>query len=187
MSARHASLIALLVAAGCGSLPVEPDGGPADGPTPPPPGTTVYRGQLQMIPAVAFGGNGGEGMNFCDYSVALSQVELEISISTTGVVTGATSQALAVEKITGPGPPNCSPGDGIPPNIHKFTLKSATPSGSGHMLVMEGAATNMPLSSLVITLTPSSGAYNAAARWTRLNDLPILTWMINASMTVTVK
>lgn len=179
-------MIALLVAGGCGAVPEEPDGG-ADGPPKPPPGTTVYRGTLQTIPAVAFGGNGGTDMNFCDYSITLSQVELELSMSTAGVITGGTSQALAVDKITGPGPPNCSPRDGIPANIHKFAFRSSTPVGAGFMIVMDGAATNEPNSNLVITLTPSSGAYNAAARWTRLNQVPILTWMVTASLTLTLK
>jgi hypothetical protein len=158
-----------------------------DAPPPPPPGTTVYRGTLQSIPAVAFGGDGGVGMNFCNYSVALSQVELEISVSTAGVITGGSSQALAVEKITGPGPPNCSPGDGIPANIHKFTFRSATPVGSNFMVVMDGAATNEPTSSLTFTLTPATGAFAAAARWTRTNQVPILTWMVTASLTLTAK
>jgi hypothetical protein len=179
--------MALLVAAGgCGSVPE--DGTPdAGGDARPPPGSTVYRATMATLLPVAFGGNGGEGMNFCDYSIELRQVELEMVVSTTGAITGGTSQALAVEMITGPGAPNCIPGPATPANIHKFTFKSATTTGTTTKILMDGAIANAPRTNLEITVAPTAGAYSAAARWMRPDPAANLAWVVSANLTMTVK
>lgn len=176
-----------VVALGCGSLPPEqePDAGPADGP---PPGTTTYRGTLASSPTVTFGGNGG-GMNFCMYTITLSQIDVSLDISTTGQVKGGSSLALATEtKLATPGLVCTEPG--IPPNIHKFTFKSAAPisgGSGGYTVQMTGDLANAPESALTLTVVPSSGAFSAAAKWSRLNAYPILSWVVNANLTLTVK
>lgn len=163
------------------------DAGP-DARPPTPPGSTVYRGIMTSIPAVTFGGQGAT--EWCTYTIELRQVELELTVSTTGQITGGTSQALAVEtRLATPTPPGCTAGPGIPPNIHKFTFRSATPSGNNTMIVMDGAIANEPRTGLTVTLSPSAGAFSAASRWMRtggVND-PVLTWTVNANLTLTVR
>lgn len=172
---------------GCGSLPVEqePDAGRSDGPQP---GTTGYQGKLASSPTVNFGGNGGTGMNFCNYSIVLSQIDVNLDISTTGEIKGGSSLALATEtKLATPGL-DCS-GSGIPANIHKFTYTSSSPitGGNGYTVKMKADAANEPQTELLLTVVPSAGAFSAAAKWTRLNAYPILTWVVNANLTLTVK
>lgn len=162
------------------------DAGP-DARPPTPPGSTAYRGTQATITPVAFGGNGGEGMNFCDYTIELRQVEIDLVVSTTGAITGAASQALAVEMITGPGAPNCIPGPATPANIHKFTFRSATPMGNATMVVMDGNVANMPRTNLALTITPTAGAYSAAARWSRPTTFTNLAWVVSSTLTLTVR
>jgi hypothetical protein len=167
---------------GCGSVPEEmaPDGR-ADAQLPP--GTTTYRGTLQMAPLARFGGS-----PYCTYTVALSQIELELNLLTSGEVKGGTSQALAVEMQLASTTPPCPAGPGgIPPNIHKFTFKSATPSGTGYLVMMNSDPANQPSSKLAFTLSPAAGAFTAAARWTRTDALAILTWDVMSDLTLTVK
>ena len=47
-----------------------------------------------MAPTARFGGT-----VYCPYSLVLSQVEVEVTIATTGQLRGATSQGLAVETL----------------------------------------------------------------------------------------
>lgn len=178
MSAARASSFLLLVAGACGSLPEEPgmDAG-TDAPKPPP-GTTAYQGMLAMSPTVPF----GRLPDFCEYSMTLRQIELELSISTAGMVTAGTSQNLTDEKIVGTCP--YAPAG---PTIQKFKFKSATPVGASTMIVMEGVAGNAPVATMGITLTPNAGAFTAAARWTRTDQAPLLNWTVTANLTLTVK
>lgn len=190
MSAVRTSLLAAVLAvSGCGSVPEEmvPDGGTTPD-APKPPGTTTYRGTLAMSPTVAFGGNGGVGMNFCNYTIKLSQIELELNLLTTGEVKGGSSQALAVETVIASTTPACTAGPGIPANIHKFTFKSATPVTGGYMVLMDGDPANAPTSTLAFTITPAAGAFTAAARWTRTGtSFPVLVWNVTSNLTLLVK
>lgn len=177
-----------VVAIGCGSLPPEqePDAGRADGP---PPGTTTYRGTLSSAPTVMFGGDGGEGMNFCQYTITLSQIDVSLDIATTGQVKGGSSLALATEVVL-PTPGLSCTQPVIPPNILKFTFTSASPisgGSGGYTVQMTGDLANAPASALTLTVVPSAGAFSAAAKWSRLDAYPILTWIVNANLTLTVK
>lgn len=185
MSAVRPSLLALVLAvSGCGSVPEEmvPDAGPqADAQQPP--GTTIYRGTLATAPLVTFG-----GPPYCMYTIALSQIDLELYLLTTGQVKGGTSQALAVEMKLASTTPACTAGPGIAPNIHKFTFKSSTAVGNGFMVVMNGDPANEPDTSLTFTLTPAAGAFTAAARWARTDaGAPNLAWVVSSNLTLTVK
>lgn len=166
----------LALAGACGAVPEdEPDSGVDSQPLP---GTTTYKGTLQMSTPAPFGGV----ESFCSYTMTLKQIELELKISTTGVVTGGSSQNLTEEKIVG----TCQYAP-AGPTIQKFTFKSATPVGATTMVVMEGDATNAPRASLGITLTQSAGAFSAAARWTRTDQVPGLTWTVTSNLTLTVQ
>lgn len=193
MSARRCVLagasLALFggAALGCGSLPEEqlPDAGADSAP----PGTTTYQGKLATSPTVNFGGNGGAGMNFCNYTIALSQIEVTLDISTTGEIKGGSALALATEMRLASTTPACTAGPGIPANIHRYTYTSSSPvsGGNGYTVKMAGDPGNEPEAELVLTVVPSAGAFSAAAKWTRLNAYPILTWVVSSNLTLTVK
>jgi hypothetical protein len=143
-------------------------------------GTTAYRGTLDTTAATKFGGSG-----FCEYTITLKQVEVEINVSVTGEVKSATALDLTSEAVVPVVPPcTFSP---APPSIQKFTLKSATPTATGAMLVMQGDAANKPVTSLAITLTSGVGAYSAGARWVRTDQQPPLMWMVTANLTLTLR
>jgi hypothetical protein len=177
MSLQRISLMSFFALAGaCGAVPQdEPD---ASSDSQPLPGTTTYKGTVQASMAAPFGGV----EDYCSYTMTLRQIELELKISTTGVVTGGSAQNLTEEKIVG----TCQYAP-AGPTIQKFTFKSATPVGATTMVVMEGAVTNAPKASLGITLTQSSGAFQAAARWTRTDQVPQLTWTVTSNVTLTVQ
>jgi hypothetical protein len=172
----------LLGAGACGAVPDDGADGPMDGPMdakpPPPPGTTTYQGTLAMTQPAPFGMLPGT----CEYTMTLRQIELELQMSTTGTIIAASLQNLTEEKIVG----TC-PYEPAGPTILKFKLKSATPVGTTTMVVMEGLPTNAPVASLGITLTPTAGAFTAAARWTRTDQAPVFNWTVTANLTLTLK
>jgi hypothetical protein len=183
MSAFRSSSLALVLAmSACGAVPEDmvPDAGPD---APKPPGTTTYRGTLQMSPTVTFG-----GPPYCTYTETLRQIEIELNLLTTGEVKGGSSQALSVEMVLATTDPACDAGPGIEPNIHKFTFRSATRVGTGYMVLMDGNIANDPATSLAFMLTPATGAFTAAARWTRSGGIAdSLNWNLTSNLTLTVK
>ncbi len=173
--------VASLAAGACGSIPeVEPgaDGGVDARPLPP--GSTAYRGTLASSAEVRFGGP-YNGTPYCYYTITLKQIELSLVVSSTGAITDGAAQDLAVEAVVQPCeyPP-------LPAQIHKYTFRSATPTSSGHMVVMDSLSTNSPKTSLAITVTASGGAYSAAARWTRTDIDPPFNWSVAAPLTLTL-
>ncbi len=186
--ARTSLLAFVVVVSGCGTLPEEspPDAAPGmDARVDAPPVTlTTYRGTLAMAPTARFGGT-----VYCPYSLVLSQVEVEVTIATTGQLRGATSQGLAVEtRLIGTTPAGCTTQvPGIPPNILKFTFKSATQTSTGYTVLLDGDPANEPRSAMSLTLTPSTGAYSAVAKWTRTDQVPELTWTVNGNLTMAIK
>lgn len=179
MSGTRSGLLALLVAtAACGSVPVEDEDTPdAMLPT----GMTTYQAALTMSTPAMFG---GAGTFVCKYTMTLRQIELELKMSTSGQVIGGSARNMTDEKVTNTAECPYLPAN---PTLQKFTFKSATPVGASTMVVMEGEAANAPKASLAITLTPIAGAFSAASRWTRTDQVPELTWSVTASMMLTVK
>jgi hypothetical protein len=166
--------LALLAATGaCGTVPTEEviDAPPAS--------MTSYQAMMSA-PTVAFGGT----VAVCKYTITLRQIELELILSASGKVVGGRVQNMTDEQVTNPTECPFPPAD---PTTQKFTFKSATPVGASTMVVMEGDAANTPKASLAITLTPTMGSYSAAARWTRTDQVPDLTWSVTASAMLTAK
>jgi hypothetical protein len=183
MSATRMSFLALLVATGaCGSIAEDPMGGGDAGPDSMPPVTTSYQGMLTTSPVVPFGNMPPQYV--CAYTIALKSIELALNISSSGQIIGGTARNATEEKVTNTGVCPFLPAG---PTMQKFTFKSATPVGASTMVVMEGDAANAPKASLAITLTPIAGAFTAAARWTRTDQVPALTWSVTANLTLTVK
>lgn len=164
MSHLRIPLAMAILAAGCGSVADAED-------------VATYRGTLDSSAAVKFG-----GPPYCEYTITLKQIELELTVSTAGDFIGGTAQDLAVEAIV----PPC-PNPPQPSQIHKFAFRSATPAGTATMVMMDSAASNMPLTSLAITVTPGTGGYNAAARWTRTDQQPPLAWSVPVSFPLIAK
>jgi hypothetical protein len=188
MSATRMSFLALLVATGaCGSVPGEDDGvdgGPDSSMQQPV--TTTYGGALAASPVVPFVNR--QPTYVCAYTIVLKSIELALTISSTGQITGGTASNTTEEKVTNPGStPDTCPYAPAGPTTLKFNFKSATPVGASTMVVMEGEAANSPKSTLAITLTPSAGAFSAAARWTRTDQIPVLNWSVTANLTLTAK
>jgi len=152
------------------------DEGPPDGM--PMTGMTTYQATMAMSSPVMFG---GDAAGDCKYTMTLRQIELELKTSGDRVVDGS-ARNMTDEKVINV----CQYGPAAP-TLQKFTFKSATPVGASIMVVMEGDAANTPKASLAITLTPTAGAFSAASRWTRTDQVPILTWSVTTNMTLTAK
>jgi hypothetical protein len=168
------ALVATLGA--CGSVPMDdgPDAAP-DGPGM----TRTYRGSLEMSPVSLF--NSTE----CDYSMTLRQIQLQLTASATGEVTGGTLQNTTEEKVINV--VRMCPYLPANPTTMRFTFKSATPVGASTMIVMEGDAANAPKATLAITLSPTGTGYTAGARWTRTDLTGTLNWVVTANLPVTVQ
>ncbi len=173
------ALVGMALAA-CGSVPMDGDGVDAGVDAP---GSTVkaYQGALAMSPASMFG---GMGTYVCVYSITLRQIQLNLTTSTTGQVTGGTAQNTTDEKVVNTADCPFTP---ALPTTQKFTFKSATPVGASTMIVMEGDAANSPKTTLAITLSPTGTGYTAGARWVRTDQVAELTWTVTANIPVIAK
>ncbi|MEZ4363710.1 MAG: hypothetical protein R3B48_26265 [Kofleriaceae bacterium] len=176
MSLARVACVALLVS-GCGNVSTEkPDA--ATGPDAPlPAGTKLYRGSLAATQEFDFGG--GE---YCNYTITLRQIDLEIGINSSGTVIAGTSQALVVEGIAFTDPP-CT-FDPIPANVHKFTLASASVIGTGYALTFTGNTMNAPNTNLVLNLQASGASFVASATWHRTDQVPPLDWTASAVLSL---
>jgi hypothetical protein len=132
--------------------------------------TIPFRGTLAQTPAVAFG-----GAPYCNYTITLKQLEIDLDLLPSGQVTTGRVQALNVEATDA----NC-PYLPIPPNIASYTLQSAVPAGTATRLTFQGATGNVPAASL----SPSGGAYSAMLTFHRTDQGPPFDWIVNATLTV---
>lgn len=181
MSGAHTSLLALLVAASvsgaaCGEVPMDeqdPDAMPS--------GMKTYQATLAASGPSMFGGTTGYP---CKYTMTLRQIQLQLVADATGKLVSGSAQNMTEEAVVNVGECPYLPAN---PTTQKFTFKSATPVGASTMVVMEGDAGNAPKTTLAITLTPTSGSYTAASRWTRTDQVPDLTWTVTANLMLTVK
>lgn len=153
----------------------QPDGNrpPTDGPM-----AIPFKGTMAQTTPVAFGGT-FNNIPYCNYTITLRQLEIDLGILTSGQVTTGRVQALNVEATDA----TCTQ-PVIPANIASYTLQSATPSGNTIRLVFQGAAGNAPAASLIATLTPSGAAYSAALTFHRTDLGPPFDWIVNATLSV---
>lgn len=151
------------------------------------PAAVMWEGKPSADPSSNFGGNN----MFCNYTITLKQLDVQLAILPSGVVTSGQVQDLNVEAIVPSTTPfvctATSPGT-IPPNIATYKLATAVPSASGATLTFQGDATNMPPASLEIDLTKVNSMYSATLKFHRNDGQPaVLLWMVMAMLTLTPK
>ncbi len=137
-------------------------------------GATTYKGTLAETKTVTFGGE-----PFCEYTMTLKDVEIEIAALDSGDVIGAAVKDTAVETSV----PPC-PHPPMATSMQRFALTTVTKTASGATLAFEGASTNRPETSLVIDLTRVGVTYEASVGWKRSDQTPPLVWEVTAKVTL---
>jgi len=155
-------------ASACGQVANQPS---MDAAVDSPPGLP-YQGTLNETSAVPFGGGG-----FCNYTITLKQVEIDLDVLPSKQVSSGRVQALNVEVKE----PACT-FDDIPPNIANYTLSSSSPTSGGAMLTFQGAAHNAPMASLVVALTPTGTQYTAVLTFHRSDQMAPLDWTVQTTI-----
>jgi hypothetical protein len=123
---------------------------------------------------VAFG-----GAPYCNYTITLKQLEVDLGILASGQVSTGRVQALNVEGTDA----NC-PYMPIPPTIANYTLQSATPNGNATKLTFQGDPGNVPAASLVVNLSRSGSTYSAMLTFHRVDQPAPFDWTVNATVAV---
>jgi len=169
---RLSRVAVALCAAACGDVATAPaDSGVAG----------VYRGHIEMTPPFTFG-----GLPFCNYSITLEQLDVELTLDASGSVRAGKVQDLNVETVLATVPP--CPAGPIPPNIATYTLASAMPAGAGTLLTFLAGPTNEPEVDLTATLTTIGGMKTAKLSFQRINVADdVLAWMVAATATLTAQ
>lgn len=129
---------------------------------------TPYTGMLNQTTAVMFGGT-----PYCNYTITLKQLAIDLDILPTGRASSGRVQALNVEATDA----SC-PYTATPPTIANYTLSSSSTGASGATLMFQGAAGNAPMASLVGSLTPSGGQYSAVLTFHRTDQMAPLAWTV---------
>jgi hypothetical protein len=140
------------------------------------PSSTTYAGMLDAIPAVPFG-----GPPYCEYTITLEEVGLEVEVSPSGQVIGAEAGNLSTEGTL----PPCT--DVIPPTVVSYNLATATRTDAGARLMMRGAPGNVPLTTLTIELARAGDGFEAELTWKRTDQPPPLDWVVTAAMTLSAR
>jgi hypothetical protein len=172
-------LAVALCAAACGEVDRTPVDAAVDASPPP----RAYKGTMDMVPAVTFG-----GLPYCTYTITLKQLEVEIGILPSGLVATGQVQDLNVEAVVPSTTPNC-PADFevIPPNIATYTMQSVTPSANGQTLTFKGGPSNMPPVDLTVELTTVGSAYQAKLGFHRNNVAAPLDWSVITTVSLSVQ
>jgi hypothetical protein len=175
----RSGLAVALCAAACGEV----DKVPADAAVDAAPTPRAYKGTMDMLPAVTFG-----GLPYCTYTITLKQLEVEIGILPSGLVATGQVQALNVEAVVPSTTPNC-PADFevIPPNIATYAFESAKPSANGQTITFKGGAGNMPPADLTVELSSVGSAYQAKLGFHRNNVVPPLDWSVIATVSLSLQ
>ena len=134
--------------------------------------TIAYQGTLGQTTPKPFG-----GAPFCNYTITLKQLEIDLAILPPGQATSGRIQALNVEATDAA----CTH-DIIPATIANYTLSSSSVGAGTTTLTFAGAAGNAPMASLVVSLTPSGSAYNAVLTFHRTDIAPPLDWMVQTTL-----
>jgi hypothetical protein len=184
---RYSLLAVAMLAGACGTVANQTaDAAVGDGPAPDmAPGAVTWRNQPSDVPAVTFGGTSADGTQYCKYTITLKQVDLQLAILPSGLVTSAHVQDLNVEAVVPSMPPTtpfvCSetnPGS-IPANIAMYQLATATAGTGGTTLTFQGGASNAPPASLVVVLTKVGSLYSAKLTFHRNDGIdPIFEWTV---------
>ncbi|MBX3199382.1 MAG: hypothetical protein KF894_14710 [Labilithrix sp.] len=140
-------------------------------------GAMTFEGRLTETVPVPFGGS-----PYCEYTMKLEDVVIEVAALESGEIIGATVKDRAVEAA----PPPC-PHPPMTPSAQSFSLTTVTPSASGSTLAFVGATTNRPETSLVVELVRVGVTYEAAAEWKRTDQTPPLDWTVKATLTLTAE
>ena len=144
-------------------------------PPPPAPGAYTYRAEVTETPPVKFGGD-----PFCEYTITLKDIVLEVAALDSGEVVSATEQHDAVEKTV----TSCSQPT-IPINRHSYTLLRTKPDAGSTELEFSAGSSNKPKTSLVVELARSADGFVATATWKRIDIGPPLDWQVKLTMTLT--
>jgi hypothetical protein len=184
-------LAVALLAGACGTVSEKPAADASVGDAAGPgsdgsvPSAVMWTGQLAMSPTTMFGGT-----PFCTYKITLKQIDVQIGILPSGLVTSGQVQDLNMEEIVPSTTPACSatsPGT-IPPNIATYQLATATAGADGMTLTFQGPSTNQPPASLVVDLTKANTLYSAAMTFQRNDGLQaIFEWKVTTTVQMTPK
>jgi hypothetical protein len=176
--------VATLVGA-CGTVA----NAPADGGLDAPPGTVMWRNQPGDVPPVTFGGASPGGGMYCNYTITLKQLDVQLSILPSGQVTSGRVQDLNVEAVVPSSPPTtpfvCTATNPMPivPNIAMYQLATSAATTGGLTLTFQGGASNSPPAALVLVLTKVSSLYSAKLTFHRNDGLdPVFEWMITTTV-----
>lgn len=175
MIPRHLAIAC--VVGGCGAV-TGPVGGDAGGSTPDGARTPdaamarTYQGSIGQTPAVPFG-----GAPYCNYTITLKQLELDLDIMPAGPVVSGRVQDLNVE-----GTDASCPNGVIPASLAHYTLQSAVASGTTTQLIFLGAPDNVPAVSLTADLSPTTSAYSAVLHFHRTDQDPPLDWAVTVTL-----
>ncbi|MBX3207486.1 MAG: hypothetical protein KF764_20730 [Labilithrix sp.] len=137
-------------------------------------GATTFKGKLATTTAVTFGGT-----PYCEYSMKLEDIVIEIAALDSGELIGAAVKDRAVEAAA----PPC-PHAPMAPSQQAFALSTVTPNAAGSTLAFVGAKDNRPETALVIELTRVGVTYQAAAEWRRTDQPAPLDWAVKATLTL---
>lgn len=134
--------------------------------------TKTFKGSLATTKTVRFGGD-----PYCEYTMTIKQIEIEILFLENGEVGLARVRNQAVETSV----PPC-PHPPMDPSSHDYALKGATKTATGVSITLVGATSNRPDTSLVLDLVTKGDGFDAAATWKRLDQKAPLDWVVNATV-----
>ena len=171
----HRSCLALaLCTVGCGQVASHPiDAGPADAPN-----TVTYHGTLAATQPVNYGGK-----PYCNYSLVLQQVSLELVLipsDTATMVVSGHAEALNVESKDAA----CTLGV-IPTNIARYNFAPAAPVSGATALSFIGDAANQPPATLSVQLMQAGSVYQANLGFRRSDNVDAsLVWSVLATVSL---
>lgn len=162
---RSAAMIVIALVAACGAVtdPGLPDAGG---------GETIYRGVLDEMAPVTFGGG-----QFCRYSIALREIEIQVTVQASGLVIGAEARNVNVEMVVPPCPfaPQA-------PSIATYAFASASAASGEVVVALSPASTNTPVGTLRLHLVRTGDAYLARFEYHRTDQVPPLDWSVAGSL-----
>lgn len=140
-----------------------------------------YKGSLAMTQTVPFG-----GMGFCDYSVVLKNVDLEVVLRDAQELAAMTVEDTMTEAVIG----TC-PYTPEPPSRQQFSHNSGRPlpkNADGNVEpVLTGIAANRPMTSaLALVTVRNASELTATVRWERTDQGPPLKWIVATTAPITL-
>jgi hypothetical protein len=155
-----------------------PDRAPSSssGSTPTTEATTEWQGVLSSTKTVQFGGSG-----YCEYRMRLTNVRVNVTMSSRGGVVAASITGNAIEET-----PSCAQAL-IPPNLHSYSRPSQA-SATGPIAVLP-AKSNAPQARATVDVNVDNPSAPRAIIRIQRDDgnPPPLTWVINESVPLTKK